>query len=240
MPTSQNGYPANDRGLIVSYAVPGGKIALRRGPAGELLAEAVRRWHHEVEPLLWPGVWGYAERPIRGSTTVLSNHASGTGADCSAPRHPLGVPPTKTMTPAMIAAVRRIVAESDGCLRWGGDYRGRPDTMHLEVVRGEAECARVLARWRGGFAPATAPARQLATLRKGQHDDAVKRLQEFLNRHRWRPALPLLPTTGLYGDQTVAVVKAAQAQCGVTGPDADGTVVGPRTAAAFAARGARW
>lgn len=88
---------------------------------------------------------------------------------------------------------------------------------------------------------APAPAGSMATLTHGMRNDRrVMALQRFLNAHGWRPALPLLPATGNYLEQTVAVVKAAQAQCGVTGPDADGRIVGPRTAAAFAARGARW
>jgi hypothetical protein len=245
MVQSQNGYSANDRAVIVSYAVPGGKLALRRGPAGELLAAAVRRWHDEVEPLLWPGCWGYAERPIRGSVTVLSNHASGTGADCCAPRHPLGTEPRANFTPAQIAAARRIIADSGGCLRWGGDYTGRKDGMHLEVVESEDKCAQVLARWQGRGTPAPRPAPPagsvLATLSKGmQNDERVRKLQQWLNRYPWRPQLPLLPLTGNYGDQTVDVVRRAQAQVGVTGPDADGTTVGPRTSSAFAARGASW
>jgi hypothetical protein len=146
---SQNGLTANDRSLVVSYSVPGGKLALRRGPTGELLAEAARRWHTEVEPLVWPGNWGYAERNIRGSTTTLSNHASGSAIDLNAPAHPLGTDPRANFTPAKIAAVRRIVADSEGCLRWGGDYTGRKDGMHLEVIAAEARCATVLAKWRG-------------------------------------------------------------------------------------------
>jgi D-alanyl-D-alanine carboxypeptidase/Putative peptidoglycan binding domain len=244
VPTSQNGYGANDRSVIVSYTVPGGRLALRRGPAGELLAAAVRRWHDEVEPLLWPGCWGYAERPIRGSTTELSNHASGTAVDCSAPRHPLGTEPARNFAPSAISAARRIVADSDGCLRWGGDYTGRKDGMHLEVIASEQRCAAVLARWRGQAtkqAQVRAAAQVLAPLRVGmQNDERVRRLQRWLNRYAWKPALPLLPVTGNYGEQTAAVVKAAQRQCGITGPDADGTIVGPKTTAAFTARGASW
>jgi D-alanyl-D-alanine carboxypeptidase len=146
---SQNSYPANDRSVIASFAVPGGKVALRRGPVGELLAAFARRWHTEVEPLAWPGCWGYAERPIRGSTTVLSNHASGTAIDLNAPKHPLAADPAASLKPAQIAAVRKIIAESDGCLRWGGDYTGRRDGMHTEAIKGEAACAAVLARWNG-------------------------------------------------------------------------------------------
>jgi hypothetical protein len=86
-----------------------------------------------------------------------------------------------------------------------------------------------------------APPGTLRTLTYGMRNDpGVVELQRFLNRHPWRPALPLLPATGNFLEQTVAVVKAAQQQCGVTGPDADGRIVGPRTSTAFAARGARW
>jgi hypothetical protein len=144
---SQNGMVANDRSVIASFAIPGGKVALRKGPVGELLAAFARRWHAEVEPLVWPGCWGYAERPIRGSTTVLSNHASGTAIDLNAPKHPLAADPAASLKPAQIAAVRKIIDESDGCLRWGGDYTGRRDGMHTEVIKGEAVCAAVLARW---------------------------------------------------------------------------------------------
>jgi peptidoglycan hydrolase-like protein with peptidoglycan-binding domain len=49
----------------------------------------------------------------------------------------------------------------------------------------------------------------------------------------------VLKPDGDYGPKTVAVVRAAQEQCGVTGPDAVGTPVGPRTKAAFWARGWR-
>lgn len=240
MPTSQNGYPANDRSLIVAYAVPGGKLALRKGPAGQLLAAAVTRWHSEVEPLQWPGTWGYAERTIRGDASTLSNHASGTAADCCAPRHPLGTDPRTNFSPTQIAAVRRIVADTAGCLRWGGDYTGRKDGMHLEVNASEQACAAALVRYPRTAHPAPPAGHTLAPLSAGMSDPRVAAMQQFLNRYGWKPPLPLLTADGVYGDQTVAVVKAAQAQCGVTGPDADGRTVGPRTSSAFAARGASW
>lgn len=90
-------------------------------------------------------------------------------------------------------------------------------------------------------APPAAPVTGLATLAYGMRADSrVIALQRFLNAYGWKPELPLLEPRGNYLDLTVAVVKAAQAQCGVTGPDADGRTVGPRTSAAFAQRGARW
>jgi len=98
----------------------------------------------------------------------------------------------------------------------------------------------------GQVGPATVrnpadPAAGMVPLSYGMRTDSrVIALQRFLNAYKWNPALPLLTPLGNYLEQTVDVVRRAQAQCGVTGPDANGRVVGPRTIAAFAARGARW
>lgn len=141
---SQNGWIAGDRSLIVTVTVPDTDVQLpvRTGPAGQLLVAAAHRWHREVEPLITPGCWGYAYRQVRGSTTDLSNHASGTAIDLNAPKHPLGV--AGTVTPAQRAAIHRIVGDAHGALRWGGDYTGRVDEMHLEIVADEAACAAAL------------------------------------------------------------------------------------------------
>jgi hypothetical protein len=151
IPTSQNGYVANDRSLIETLTAPGTDIGfpVRKGPCGQLLMWAAGRWHHEVEPLVPGTCWGYAERDIRGSTEI-SNHASGTAIDLNAPQHPLGTNPAADFTPAQIAAVRRIVADSDGALRWGGDYVGRKDGMHVEINAPEGHVAGVLAQVTGG------------------------------------------------------------------------------------------
>lgn len=249
MPESQNGWSANDRDVIVSYAIPGGKVALRKGAAGQVLAYVMSRWHREVEPLVWPGTWGYAERPVRGEADVLSNHASGTAGDCSAPRHPLGADPARSFTPQQIAAIHKILTDCRHLIRWGGDYTGRKDGMHVEVTDGVTE-EQLDALWSSlsgqpaqhpSAAPAATTADALPTLQYGMRADPhVARFQAWSNAYGWRPALPLLPVTGNYLAQTQAVVRAAQAQCGVTGSDANGSIIGPRTKAAFAARGARW
>ncbi len=68
---------------------------------------------------------------------------------------------------------------------------------------------------------------------------AVARWQQWSNDHPWAPPLPLLPVTGNYLGQTQHVVRLAQQQLGITGPDADGSVIGPRTNRAMWARGWR-
>jgi hypothetical protein len=246
MVTSQNGWTANDRSVIASFTVPGGKLALHAGSAGAVLAWCVTRWHHEVEPLTWPGCWGYAERPIRGGVQ-LSNHASGTAADVCAPAHPLGTEPAANFTPAKIAAVHRIIGDTGGLIRWGGDYTGRKDGMHLEVNDGvnPSQLDALWARLSGGPQPVptttAAGPDALATLTYGMRSDPrVAAFQRLSNAYNWRPELPVVPATGNYLDQTKDLVRRIQAQVGITGPDADGSTIGPRTKAELARRGFRW
>lgn len=64
----------------------------------------------------------------------------------------------------------------------------------------------------------------------------VREVQAFLRRV-FPSYAGTLPATGNYLDQTVAVVKEFQVRAGVTGPDADGRTIGPRTWAALARYG---
>jgi hypothetical protein len=150
MPTSQNGYPANNPALVSSRLVPGTtrKLAVRNGPAGDLLLWVAGQFDKLVEDIE-QGIlddWGYAERPIRGSTTELSNHASGTAIDLNATSHPLATDPVRNFTRAEIDTIHAILGRTQGCVRWGGDYVGRKDGMHFEINDGvtEARCAAVL------------------------------------------------------------------------------------------------
>jgi hypothetical protein len=74
--------------------------------------------------------------------------------------------------------------------------------------------------------------RQHAPLREGDTGPAVAALQKFLNA-----TFPAYSHIDLgpqrYGPQTVAVVAEFQRRAGVTGPDVDGRIVGPRTWAAL-------
>lgn len=161
MPTSQNGYPCNDRAFIATVTVPGTNVRLpvRKGVCGDLLVWAAVRWHREVEPLVEGTCWGYAERLIRGSDSEVSNHASGTAIDLNAPKHPLDTNPAANFTAAQITAIYRIVADAAPALRWGGSYGdpahggvagSRPDGMHFELVAPEPVVAQVLTRVQGG------------------------------------------------------------------------------------------
>jgi len=149
MPRSQNGYSANDRSLIASYQVtPDVKMTFRKGDVATVMVWAFQRFDKYVEKLYVPGCWGYAERPIRGSTTTLSNHASGTAGDGNAPSHPLGTAPDKNFSDKQIEAIRVHIlnpARVDGhpVLRWGGNYTGRKDGMHFEIIGTPAQVAKL-------------------------------------------------------------------------------------------------
>lgn len=252
MVASQNGWRANDPSVIGSFSLPGGSVSLHVGSPGQALALVGTIYHHTVEPLLWPGCWGYASRPIRGGTE-LSNHASGTALDLCAPRHPLGTDPRTNFSPGQLAAIRRIadvdvILHGARVIRWGGDYgdpahggvRGsRPDGMHWEVNDGvtEAQLAGLvpnLQRVLDGIlhpAPAPAPSPAPAGIKWGQSVNAAPGTRLIglgsvgPNDVAFVQRWHGLPDDGYFGYDTQAKVKATQTRNGLT---ADG-LVGPAT-----------
>lgn len=229
MATSQNGYRANDRSVISTRNVPGTnvRLAVRNGAPGDLLLEVAARFHREVEAIEGPVMddWGYAERNIRGSSTTLSNHASGTAIDLNAPRHPLGK--RGTFTGEQARRIRAIVGATGGVVRWGGDYTSRADEMHFEINDGrtERQCADALHRLRGGApaspsAPTSGATRR--TLRRGDSGPEVRELQTVLAR--WYPQSGL-KVDGDFGPATEQAVRGLQTRAGLT---VDG-IAGPAT-----------
>lgn len=158
MAQSQNGYRANDIDRTKTWTIPGTtrQVRLHAGDAGWLLVHFAAWFHKNVESIDRGQLddWGYAERPIRGSSTTLSNHASGTAIDLNAVRHPLGV--RGTFTGRQVKAIRSQLREYDGVIRWGGDYQNRADEMHFEIVGDSDDVARVADRLQKATA---APAR---------------------------------------------------------------------------------
>lgn len=145
MTDSQNGWPGleADSPKLHTWVIPGKGddtlIRMRNGSAGFLLAHLALCFDSKVEVLDEPVLddWGYAYRPVRGYAT-LSNHASGTAIDLNATDHPLGR--ENTFTDAEEQTIERFLLRYSGCIRWGGDYRGRKDEMHFEIDRPLAAC----------------------------------------------------------------------------------------------------
>jgi len=214
---SQNGWsagtPAQIGGLDTG-AVPGTNVKLpqgvRKGDVATVLLYVAAQFHKTVEPLHAGWCWGYFYKHIEGSTS-LSNHASGTAIDLNAPNHPMGA--HGTFTAAKVTAIRKILAYCEGVVRWGGDYSGRKDEMHFEIVKGAAEVTRIAKKIRGQAPTAPKPPAKPSplkvdgvlgsdTIRRWQQvmhtpvdgkisnpSDLVKAVQRLLNAHGAKPAL---------------------------------------------------
>jgi hypothetical protein len=132
---SYNGYLASkdpDEIKIKSYPVKGTDRKLKCAESvGPLLAAFAAEFHTLIEPIDEGTFddWGYAFRMVRGSTDRLSCHSSGTAIDLNATKHPLGKAGT---FPAEKIPMLRALAKKYG-LKWGGDFKSRPDDMHFEV-----------------------------------------------------------------------------------------------------------
>ena len=145
--TSYNGYPASkdpDEIKIKSYPVKGTDRKLRCAESvGPLLAAFASEFHELIEPIDEGTFddWGYAFRMVRGSIDRLSCHSSGTAIDLNATKHPLGKAGT---FPAEKIPMLRALAKKYG-LKWGGDFKSRPDDMHFEVEVSAAKAKALIA-----------------------------------------------------------------------------------------------
>lgn len=156
MLASQNGWPvitdADDTRLHI-WVIPASngtiRIRLHRGAAGFLLAHFIMWFAETIQPVLGRILddWGWsALRPVRGTTTTVSNHCSGTAVDLNATQHPLGK--RGTFARWQYLKIRARLALYAGCIRSGIDYQNRADEMHHEINRPAAavrHTARVLA-----------------------------------------------------------------------------------------------
>lgn len=156
MAVSQNGWQGIESGSderLVRIPKIIGRV--RGGDVAVIFTDLVEQFDAHVEDVdLGADDWGYAYRAVRAGDS-LSNHASGTAIDLNAMRHPLGK--VGTFTTTQVAALRQILARYGGVVRWGGDYSGRKDEMHFEIVGTTAQVAAVAARLRGGGSSAARP-----------------------------------------------------------------------------------
>jgi hypothetical protein len=143
---SANGWTASKNRAeigIESFTVPGTKLKLACAKSvAPLLVGFAAEFHELIEPIDEGTLddWGYAYRDVRGSTTSLSNHSSGTAIDLNATQHPLGKVGT---FPIEKVPMIRALAKKYGLL-WGGDYRNRKDEMHFEVTLTPAKAAALI------------------------------------------------------------------------------------------------
>jgi len=101
------------------------------------VADSIRFLFNELEQLgllddihYWGGMFN--PRFIRGSKTILSNHAFGTAFDINPQWNPLGKEPAKDEQLGCVYSIVPI-ANKHGWF-WGGHYKNRKDGMHFEYV----------------------------------------------------------------------------------------------------------
>jgi hypothetical protein len=119
-------------GRIVGAPKDGGIVFHRRG-ASQLLA-MFRAWNDAGLMLLvlsWAG--SYAPRFIRGSRSVLSNHAFGTAFDINPEWNGLGVVPALVGNTGSVRKLAELAPQFG--FYWGGHFSGRPDGMHFELAK---------------------------------------------------------------------------------------------------------
>ncbi|HEY0690563.1 MAG TPA: M15 family metallopeptidase [Kribbella sp.] len=145
---SANGWPLRHED-IVEHKVEGSgaAVALRTGDVATVLLHVARRFHYEVASLL-PGQVSQTD----GGAPFESNYLSGTAFAIRPDLYPAGV--KGNLFPHELAVVRDILAECEGTVRWGGDFKRSPKEGHfqVDVKPGNAKLAKV-ARQIGQWGP---------------------------------------------------------------------------------------
>lgn len=146
MEKSQNGWPANKDPNVIkvkSYPVPGTNIKLRVAQrCAPLLVAFAADFHNLVEPIDEGSLddWGFNYRPVRGETTGLSNHSSGSAIDLNSKIHPLGK--RNTFTSDQRNVLDELCAKYK--IKGGYTFIKRADDMHFEMACGPAEATALI------------------------------------------------------------------------------------------------
>jgi hypothetical protein len=238
MPNSQNGWPVipdstAGRAKLAELVLPGTMPHPVRVLAGDVATVArwhVREYHRRVEPIKPPGCWGWNVRKI-GDGPDWSNHASATAWDLNAPDNPDGAPPSDVLTAEQIAECHALERESDGVLRWGGDWSD-PDPMHWEIIKGSSAVAALAARIEEEDMPTAKEVVDELLGRKLEfkHYDPANPLRTVADLLRYIPSLNLI-TSGV--DAKLAPRFAALAAKDVVDEQALAAALAPAIAAAL-------
>jgi hypothetical protein len=182
VPYSYNGWPASRDasaiGIDTNVTAGGRKFpgGVKSGDVSRIFRYLIEQFDRRVEELdlYSPGdEWGYYYRANVNNPSSLSCHASGTAVDINATRHPNGR--KGTFSRAQVAAIRQILDELQGVVRWGGDFSGVTDEMHFEIVGSAADAKRVANTLHNSSPlPAPSPEEDLITMAALDRLDALK------------------------------------------------------------------
>lgn len=236
--TSYNGWTASpnpkDFGGITPLVIAGESFApgVRSGDVHYLFERFWTDFHNEVEPLFQVGWhaqddWGFAYRQNRNANN-LSCHSSATATDGNSTRHPNGK--RGTFTKAQADKIRWLCkVKYRGLLRWGGDFTGTPDEMHVEVIGTPGQVKALVAELKGqpttvrANLPAPDPAPQPWLMLPPVRSRPMA-FQKWYNAYPFKPALlPVIkPLANNFGPQSEAALKKVQARYGLVADGIDG------------------
>lgn len=148
---SANGWPVGHKD-IVSHTIEGSgaTVALRSGDVATVLLHVARRYHYEIATVKLDQV-----SQVVGTATFETNYASGTAFAILPNLYPLGI--KGNLFPAELTVLRDILAECDGVVRWGGDFKKSPKESHFQIdVRPDNPKLAVVARKINGWGPSKA------------------------------------------------------------------------------------
>lgn len=182
MSQSQNGWPVyaqgNDSDLVAIPKIIG---RVRKGDVAWIFTDFVNRFDRTVEDVdAGKDEWGWAARPVRGYTSIISNHASGTALDINAVQHGIGL--EGTFTAKQEATIRSLMKRYKGAIRWGGDYDDRKDEMHFEINVTPAKLAQIVNALRNPVTvvPTKAPVKKPVAKATPKPSEAVEKVQRQL------------------------------------------------------------
>jgi D-alanyl-D-alanine carboxypeptidase len=131
---SPNGWPINTGvdigGGVWARPVPGAgfDVDVSIGDVEVILVHVARRFHYEVDTLGPGEVIGF--KRAKGLARQELNHASGTAIDIRPRFYPIGA--SGGFFPHQVEVIRDILADCEGLVRWGGDFR-TPDEAHFQI-----------------------------------------------------------------------------------------------------------
>jgi len=199
--------------------LPGPLAHLGLGRSGAIYVVAAGRCNHA-------GVSAFAGRADLNDKTV--------GIEMENPGDGKWTPAQLDCLPKLVAALLKTMGQPAS--RYASHRTVALPAGRKDDPRGIEDAwvqAKVLDIW-NTIPPATEPdaaapacSDDLPILRRGDRNEHVMALHMFMTRVF--PSYATFKPTGFYGDLTVVAVREFQANSGVTGADADGTIVGRRT-----------
>lgn len=204
---------------VRSFKVPGtGTYLPVRSDIAPLLIGFASEFNRNVQPLHTGWCWGYSYRSVRGYT-VPSFHSAGIAIDLNAPIHPLGR--TGTFNYRQRQEINRLCKKYG--LRWGGNYNGRKDEMHFEIILSHTQALALVKKLQYGTVVVRRADPNIDRMKFGMENHAVLALQKKLKAFGYD-----LKADGKFGKETRAKVRRFQLRQGWSGTGADGRV-GPVT-----------